>query len=571
MSVELLLKEFHRISEAPDALPRLKRFFLDLAIRGKLTSPETTDEPASTLLKRISVEKAKRNGKDAYRNGLNDAAAPPFQIPQTWVWTVLESIGLINPKIEAQDSISASFVPMPMIFPEYGKRNEHEIRRWAEIKKGFTHFAEGDVGLAKITPCFENAKSTVFRGLTGGIGAGTTELHVVRPIEVVPEYILIFLKTSYFIDNGIPKMTGTAGQKRVPRDYFAEAAFPLPPLDEQHRIVKKTDELLALCGQVQEEQRQREARRAKLVTASLASLTTAPDEAAFKESARFYFNHLPRLTIGREHIQQLRQATLELGMRGKLVRQNPAEEPAIEILRKIAIQMGTYSDKTKPQDSPNAATVSGPFELPKGWAWARFAQLGKFGRGRSRHRPRNDAVLFEGGTHLFVQTGDVARSRGFIRTFTAKYNDKGLAQSAMWPAGTLCITIAANIADSGILSFDACFPDSVVGFVPSAPLNSAQYFEYFMRTAKAALLDFAPATAQKNINLGTLDQLLIPLPPLAELGRIVTKLNEVMTICDDLESQVGKTSQSQACLLEATLRDALSSQGIHTESVTAGA
>ena len=103
---------------------------------------------------------------------------------------------------------------MPLIASRYGLEIEHEVRRWGEIKRGYTHFAEGDVGLAKITPCFENGKSAVFRYLTGGIGSGTTELHIVRPLFVDPDYILIFLKCAHFIEGGIPKMTGTAGQKR---------------------------------------------------------------------------------------------------------------------------------------------------------------------------------------------------------------------------------------------------------------------------------------------------------------------------------------------------------------------
>ena len=99
-----------------------------------------------------------------------------------------------------------------------------------------------------------------------------------------------------------------------------------------------------------------------------------------------------------------------------------------------------------------------------------------------------------------IQTGDVAGSGGKITTYTNKYNDAGLAQSMLWPEGTLCITIAANIADSGILDFEACFPDSAVGFVPAPAFENARYFEYFVRTVKANLLEFAPATAQKNIN-----------------------------------------------------------------------
>ena len=151
----------------------------------------------------------------------------------------------------------------------------------------------------------------------------------------------------------------------------------------------------------------------------------------------------------------------------------------------------------------------------------------------------------------------MARSNGVIKTYTSKYNEIGLAQSTKWPAGTLCITIAANIADSGILSFDACFPDSIVGFIPARIYDNARYFEYFVRTAKADLLEFAPATAQKNINLNILSSVLIPLPPLAEQHRIVAKVDELMNLCDKLEVHLAANQTNQSRLLEATLCDAL--------------
>ena len=116
-----------------------------------------------------------------------------------------------------------------MIAAEYGKANEHEPRLWGQIKKGYTHFVEGDVGLAKITPCFENGKSTVFPQSDGCIGSGTTELHVVRPIYLDADYIVLFLKCPHFIETGIPRMTGTAGQKRVPTEYFTSSPFRYRP------------------------------------------------------------------------------------------------------------------------------------------------------------------------------------------------------------------------------------------------------------------------------------------------------------------------------------------------------
>ena len=163
---------------------------------------------------------------------------------------------------------------------------------------------------------------------------------------------------------------------------------------------------------------------------------------------------------------------------------------------------------------------------------------GDFGRGKSKHRPRNDPALYKNGDVPFVQTGDVARASNAIETYTALYNERGLAQSRLWPKGTLCITIAANIADSAILGFDACFPDSVVGLVPAPSFGNAVYLDFFMRTAKRRLEEFAPSTAQKNINLRILEDVLIPIPPKEELARLVGTMERLLRLCDVLESQL---------------------------------
>jgi type I restriction enzyme S subunit len=272
MNAERLLQHYEKIADAPDAIARLRRFILDLAVRGKLVPQDPNDEPASELLKRIAKEKAKlvKAGEIRKPKAIPVQSEAPFSIPSNWRWSQLAEIGVLSPRNEAPDTLEASFVPMPMIAAEYGVANQHEVRTWGEIKKGYTHFAEGDVGLAKITPCFENGKSAVFRNLTGGIGAGTTELHIVRPLFVDQDFILLFLKSPHFIETGIPKMTGTAGQKRVPTEYFAHSPSPLPPLAEQHRIVAKVDALMALCDRLEASLAATAATRRRLLEALLA-------------------------------------------------------------------------------------------------------------------------------------------------------------------------------------------------------------------------------------------------------------------------------------------------------------
>jgi type I restriction enzyme, S subunit len=243
---------------------------------------------------------------------------------------------------------------------------------------------------------------------------------------------------------------------------------------------------------------------------------------------QLFFDNFEIIAAAPNGVKKLRELILQLAVRGKLVPQDPADEPAGKLLERIS-----KPEKLKVFLEQAAA----PYELPKQWAWARFPEIGEFGRGKSKHRPRNDPSLYHDGRYPFVQTGDVARANAYIATYTSLYNEAGLAQSKLWKKGTLCITIAANIADTAILKFDACFPDSVVGFVPYDEISNVQYFMYFMRTAKEHLLDYAPSTAQKNINLGILEELLIPLPPVEEMSRIVAKVDELMKLCDTLETQ----------------------------------
>ena len=337
--------------------------------------------------------------------------------------------------------------------------------------------------------------------------------------------------------------------------------IPLPPLAEQHRIVAKVDELMALCDQLEAARTKREETRDRLAAASLIRLNDPdPDPVVFRNQAAFALENLAPLTTRIDQIKALRQTILNLAVHGKLVRQNPSDEPASELLKRVAADRVTLEKNgslKKPEPLPAVDAADTPFDLPSRWAWARFPEIGTFGRGKSKHRPRNDPLLYNGGKYPFIQTGDVARAGGSIKTYSNLYNDVGLAQSAMWPTGTLCITIAANIADSGILEFDACFPDSVVGLIAHNSFEGARFFEYFIRTAKADLHEFAPSTAQKNINLGILTEVLIPLPPLAEQHRIVAKIDELMGLCDQMEVNLATGEGTRRRLLDALLHEVL--------------
>ena len=206
-------------------IKQAKSKILDLAIHGKLVPQDPNDESAIELLKRINPDFTPcDNGH--YEN-----------LPGSWCLTDIKSIFTINPKNKVADDVIAGFVPMTNIADGYSNEFRFEPRLWGHIKKGFTHFAEGDIVVAKISPCLENRKSAIVTSLPNGIGAGTTELFVFRSQCVLPEYGLYFFKSDSFINHCAGSFNGVVGQQRVSKSIIESIKFPLPPLSEQKRIV----------------------------------------------------------------------------------------------------------------------------------------------------------------------------------------------------------------------------------------------------------------------------------------------------------------------------------------------
>lgn len=522
MNANRLLALYDHVGDAPNAVPTLRRFVLDLAVRGKLVEQDPVDRPEPELLKRIVSHPSGQR-----------------EIPPNWRRA---EVGML---LELR----------------YGKG----LKAGERLDDGPVPVF-GSNGIVGYSDAALTDNPAIIVGRKGSAGAlnichgpsWTTDVayYVETPSFFIPRFLFIamFALDLHTLGKGV--------KPGLSRTDVYELCIDVPPLAEQRRIMARVDELTALCDQLERARTIRETGRDRLTAASLARLTASDiDAQSFRACARFTLDAVPALTRRSDQINIFRQTILNLAVRGKLVEQDTTDESASDLLERIAAKQSWSSRKAPAKKLTARTDVSdddAPFDLPNGWAWARFPELGILGRGKSKHRPRNDPALFDGGTHPMIQTGDVARSQGVITTYTAKYNDIGLAQSMKWPKGTMCITIAANIADSGILGFDACFPDSVVGFRPASVFENARYFEYFIRTAKANLIEFAPATAQKNINLAILRSVLIPLPPLVEQRRIVAKVDELMGLCDQLETGLRDTDAIRRRLLGVLLQKALS-------------
>ena len=163
------------------------------------------------------------------------------------------------------------------------------------------------------------------------------------------------------------------------------------------------------------------------------------------------------------------------------------------------------------------------------WEYKTLDQLGEVSRGRSKHRPRNDPSLF-GGKYPFIQTADVKAANFYITEYDTTYNEKGLAQSRLWNPGTLCITIAANIADTGILAMDACFPDSVMGFLPYEGIADVRFVKYCFDILQQNCKKISQGAAQDNLSWEKLSTILFPAPPI----EVQTKIADILSTYDNL-------------------------------------
>ena len=291
----------------------------------------------------------------------------------------------------------------------------------------------------------------------------------------------------------------------------------LPSTDEQHRIVAKIDELFSELDK------------------GIESLKTA-----------------------RAQLNIYRQAVLKHAFEGELTAQwreenNDKLETPEQLLARIKRQRASdliLVDSDVLENLP---------PLPGGYAYTYLANLGELGRGKSKHRPRNAPELF-GGPYPFIQTGEVKAAGRIIREHSQTYSELGLEQSRLWPEGTLCITIAANIAETAFLGFDGCFPDSVVGFTAAKMLVLPKYIELFIKSVRTRIEAYAPATAQKNINLATLESLVVPLCSLEEQQVLVDQLDAVMSVIEKQIEVIDNQLMMANTLRQSILKKAFTGQ-----------
>ena len=482
---------------------QLKASILQYAIQGKLVEQRPEEGTGEELYRQIQAEKQRliQEKKIKKEKPLAEISEDeiPFDIPESWKWVRVQLVTCLNPKNDLSDDLETSFIPMALVDDGYRNNHSFEIKTWGSIKKGFTHFADGDIGIAKITPCFQNRKSVIFRNLKNGYGAGTTELSIVRVVNELlsREFLLWFFKSAYFIDNGVKSFTGTAGQQRIQKDYLAMCVFPLPPLAEQKRIVAKIEELLPLVDRY----------------------------AASYEKLEQFNAKFP---------EDMKKSILQYAIQGKLVEQRSEEGTGEELYRQIQTEKQRLIKEGKIKKEKPLAEIAEdeiPFDIPENWKWVRLSTIGITQTGNTPSKSHQEYI---GIDIPFITPGDILNGQICYSNQALSLLGKEVARVCC--AGSIMqVCIGGSIGKAAITYREVAFNQQINVVSPIACLS--EYLFAVMQSAyfTTSMKERAGGTATPIINRGLWDSLLIPLPPLAEQRRIVAKLEEILPLCERLK------------------------------------
>lgn len=478
---------------------------LKLAIEGGLVKQIESEGSAKDLIKEIKVVKEKliKEKKLKKQKGLSEIEEDeiPFDIPSSWEWVKLGELGEVNPRNNLNDDENVNFVPMKLVDGGYRSCFEVEIKKWKEVKKNYRHFKCGDLIMAKITPCFENRKSALIINKELEFCSGSTEFHVLRPYHIkLREYVLLYLKSAYFLKYGSDNMSGTAGQKRVSTIIFKNALIPLPPIAEQKRIVTKIEELMPYVDE-------------------------------------YDILHSKLELLNKKFPEELKKSILQYAIQGKLVEQRKEEGNAEELFKEIQKEKDRLI-KGKMLKKEKALSIIGtdeiPFKIPNNWIWVRLGNITTIKGGK--RVPAGEKLLEENTGKIYLRVADL--KNGTVDPSCIKYIDCKLANRLskyIISKDDLYITVAGTIGDVGIIpkEYDNANltenADKIITYK-----NNKNFLMYVLTSnlIQNQIKNKITKVGQPKLAITRINDILIPVPPLKEQERIVAKIEELLNWCN---------------------------------------
>lgn len=540
-------------------IKKLRALILELAVRGTLVAQDSADEPASSLLKLARNEKAKLAAAGDRKREIKTQeivdSEKPFELPAGWAFARLGDLAL---------SVKSGGTP-----------SKHDPRYWgggipwASVKDlGFgdpisdTQDRITEAGL-EAGSCLAEAGSLLIctRMGLGKIGealidtAINQDLKAVRLVSVIDkQYFITFYKTIAIAGTGMT----VAGIKQ---EELLNFVIPLPPLEEQRRIVAKVDELMALCDQLEQQQGRGIEAHQTLVETLLGTLTNVASAQEFAAAWSRIAEHFDTLFTTEHSIDQLKQTILQLAVMGKLVSQDPTDEPANLLLRRRFEEKVALVKQKKARVEKLLPTVldnEKGWELPVGWEWERLGNI--FNGGSGTTPLRSNTSYFMNGTENWFKTTDL--NLGVVTEGEEKITKQAVTECnlAYYPPGTVCIAMyggAGTIGKSGMLGVESTINQSVFALPPVNQI-APEYLHVFVKTVRDKWMQYAAGLRKDpNINGLIIKQMVMPIPPLAEQRRIVAKVDELMALCDALKARLAEAQTTQIRLADAIVERAV--------------
>ena len=565
MNENRLLALYDRVAELPNAVGRLRRFVLDLAVRGKLVEQNPADEPASALLKRLDAERTRLFNAGAIgKKALHpQMVAAPFDLPRTWCWASLGSVLHYDAGVKRRPgSLDSSLwlLELEDIEKSTGRLLKRLRTSDREPRSTKSEFQRGDILYGKLRPYLN--KVIVARE----IGYSTTEIVAMRPYRrLSSEYCALALRSPGFVDYVTHAGRGTK-MPRLRTEDAVIAPFPLPPLAEQQRIVSKAEDLMEICDLLEETREAREETRDQFTNSSYIRLAAPHTDArTFRTHARLTVNALPALTDRLSQVERLRQTILGLAVHGHLVEQNPTDEPASELLRRISrekgrlVRAGTIRQR-KLKSRPRRKTVD--FSTPPGWE---LTDLGSTALKITDGAHRTPTYVSSGVPFVSVKDFSAGRLDLGNTRFIPQSEHEVLYRRCDPRRGDLLLARIGTLGRAVVVDTDAEFSLFVsVALIRFDRTNVEPLFAQIVLNSPLALQEFnrikiGGSTHTNKLNLGDLHTVSFPLPPLVEQRRIVAKANQLMNLCDRLEAGLASTDRARGRLLESLIHAELHS------------
>ena len=567
MTAETFFANFGHLADAQSGVKKLRELILQLAVQGKLVPQNLADQPARELLKEIKSEIAVQVEQRVINTPKNlskiKSEEVPFGLPVGWEWTRLGEIGVTNIGLTYSPS-DVSDIGIPVLRSnniQEGKLDLSDLKRVKKDVKKSLMVNEGDLLI-----CARNGsrrlvgKTALITGLSEEMAFGAF-MAIFR--SRINKYLLYFINSPLF-RNMIDEVN-TVTINQITQNNLRSTIFPLPPLEEQKRIVAKVDQLMPLCDELEARQQKQQQGRKRLNNSALDALLTVrkPDE--FASHWQRICNNFDLLYDHPETIAKLRAAILQLAVQGKLVPQDPNDETASFLLERVKIEKERLVQEKKikpPKPLPEIQAEDLPYALPRGWEWVHLGALNEFINGdRSKKYPNRREYVSEGIP--WINTGHIEPDGSLTQrdmNFISREKFDSLGSGKIMSGDLLYCLRGATFGKTAIVDpyDEGAIASSLMIIRPYAPCFNQYLYHYLISpVGRSQIFRFDNGSAQPNLSANSVRKYVYPLPPLAEQERIVTKVNQLMALCDELEAKLNQAQQHSENLMTATVRQIL--------------